>query len=353
MKVIQQLTPYAKYLPTGALFFGLIFDIFTLDRPDAIFENVVIAGYLILSAIVMLLLQARVEGSNEHRRLILLGVLQFSFGNLASALMVLYARSGTLAGSAIFIGVLATLFLGNELLRNRYARTHLRVVIWFILLLTYSSIFVPVLLNSIGVFTFFASMAIALGITSTLVFLLSRVAHSSFKRRSRRISISVVLISLIFSGLYFSNLIPPVPLALKEIGIYHSINRSSGTYTVTYEPTPWFIFWRNTNKTYHQTAGYPVYCFSSVFAPKDLETEIRHKWEKYSPDQEKWQTVARIPFPITGGRIDGFRGYTQTMQISEGTWRCSVETSRGNLIGRESFIVKPATEPTDLQTTQF
>ncbi len=340
----NQFRPYMKYIPTAALAFGLVFDIFTIDRPDALFENVTIIGYLVLSALAMLALQARIHKESENKRLLLLGILQFSFGNLASALMVLYARSGTLAGSAIFIIILALLLIGNEVLKNNYARTHLRIVIWFTLLLTYSTLAVPILLNSIGVMTFFVSILIALGLAAFFVFLLSRVVRNSFKSRARRALVSVVLVATGFSGLYFANLIPPVPLALKSIGIYHSVERVDQVYNAQYEAPRWYEFWRETNKTFSYKAGDLAYCFSSVFAPRDLKTEIRHRWERYDETKKEWRTVARIPFPILGGRDAGFRGYTQTSQISEGTWRCGVETARGNLIGRTTFIVENGTQ---------
>ncbi|MBL4644436.1 MAG: DUF2914 domain-containing protein [Candidatus Pacebacteria bacterium] len=336
----EQVLPYLKYLPTAALFFGLIFDIFTLNRPDALFENVVIIGYLVLSAVLMLLLQARADNGSESKRLLMLSILQFSFGNLASALMVLYARSGTLTGSAIFIGILALLFLGNELLRDRYKRTHLRIVIWFSLVLTYSTLAVPVLFNSIDTFVFILSIIFALATTLILVFALSKVARTDFKKRSQRILVSITIITIGFSGLYITNLIPPVPLALKHIGIYHSVARIGNLYEVALEPPAWYEFWRDTNKVFNHTPGTLVYCFTSVFAPSDLKTEIRHRWEKYDTNTEEWITTARIPFPILGGRADGFRGFTQTRQISEGTWRCSVETARGTLIGRTTFQVE-------------
>lgn len=96
---------------------------------------------------------------------------------------------------------------------------------------------------------------------------------------------------------------------------------------------------RDTSSTFTQVAGSPVYCFSSVFAPRTLETDIRHRWEKYNSETEEWDTVARIPFPIRGGRDSGYRGYTQTFQVTTGVWRCSVETNRGSLLGRTEFTV--------------
>ena len=330
--------PYLRFFPTIALIAGFIIDALTINRPDALFENVVILGYLFLSAAAILALQAHSPTEqNENRRLLLLTALQFSFGSLASALLILYAHSGTFAGNAIFIGILTSLLVGNELLRSKYARMHLRVIIWFTLALTYSTLIVPVLLNSIGTFVFSVSVLVALSVVALLITLLSSITRDPFSHERRNIRLSVLLIAVFFSMLYFTHLIPPVPLALKHIGIYHSIERDGNSYLATYETPRWYEFWRSTNEVFHYTPNTPVFCFSAVFAPRNLKTEIRHRWEMYDPETEKWNTMARIPFPISGGRTEGFRGYTQTTQIREGLWRCSVETSRGSLIGRSTF----------------
>ncbi len=335
-----QFKSYLPFIPTVALVFGFFFDLLTLNQPDALFENVVIVGYLLISAAAMLLLQMQKDTERTNKRLLLLSIVQFSFGNLASALMILYAYSGTFTGSAIFVGMLASLLLGNELFRKRYARTHLRVTIWFVLLLTYSGLVVPILLNKIGAFVFLVSALLALIIAYAYVQILSFVTKESFERAQRNIIITLFAITLVFSGLYFSNLIPPVPLSLKHIGIYHSVVRIGENYTATFEAPRWFEFWRDTKSSFEYTAiGSPVFCFSSVYAPTRLATDIRHRWEKYNEVTEEWITVARIPFSITGGRKDGFRGYTQTSQIDAGLWRCSVETARGTLIGRSTFEV--------------
>lgn len=328
------------FVPTIALVFGFFFDLLTLNQPDALFENVVIIGYLLISAIIILLLLLYREDTSDNKRLLLMSILQFSFGNLASALMILYAHSGTLAGNAIFVGMLALLLLGNEIFRKRYARTYMSVVIWFALLLTYSGLIVPIIFNKIGTPIFIASALFALAIAYGYIRILGYIGKESFKKTQRNSVLTIVIVTLVFSVLYFSNLIPPVPLSLKHIGVYHDVVREGDRYALTYETPRWFAFWRATNASFTQKDAEATFCFTSVYAPNKLATDIRHRWEKYDAITDSWNTVARIPFPITGGRKDGFRGYTQTSQVTEGLWRCSVETARGALIGRTQFTVE-------------
>jgi len=155
------------------------------------------------------------------------------------------------------------------------------------------------------------------------------------------VSLIVGAIFCIFNLLYFLNVIPPVPLSLKDIGIYHSVlHRSDGTYLALYEPAPWYQFWRTTSAEYSSNNGTAA-CFSAVFAPADLQTPIHHVWE-YKNAGGEWEERSRISFPISGGREEGYRGWSNKSALVPGEWRCNVETSGGALIGRISFAVLAA-----------
>ena len=169
---------------------------------------------------------------------------------------------------------------------------------------------------------------------------------SERQKRLRTISLIVAAIFIIFNGLYFSNIIPPVPLSLKSIGIYHSVLKySSGDYLVTYEPGPWYEFWQDTAPTFTYTVGDSAYCFSSVYAPAALNTPVEHVWEWYNPGTKSWEEMARVSFDIAGGRPDGYRGFSEFPLSSTGQWRCNVETASGALIGRTTFTAVTGTAP--------
>ena len=143
-----------------------------------------------------------------------------------------------------------------------------------------------------------------------------------------------------FNLLYFLNVIPPVPLSLKAIGVYHSVlPRSTGDYIALYEPAPWWQFWHDTSGTYTLTTTHSAYCFSAVFAPTDLNAPIYHKWEQRDPQSGQWVLQSRVSFPISGGREDGYRGWSIKSALTPGEWRCSVETASGALVGRVGFTV--------------
>jgi hypothetical protein len=344
---------YERMLSAGSLVVGFIFDLFLAKRPDSTLDNILLVSYLFIAAALIIILNIHTNRRRDIEPrpvpLLLLLVLQFCFGGLSSNLLVLYGKSGTLAGSALFILLLAAMLIGNEFLRTRYAQLRFNIAVYYLLLLTYLIIAVPTFIfHSVGMLVFLFS-----GFLSLLLIggFLSIVYVAVFRGRQRgqqlyEVSVLVVMIFTLFNGLYFLKIIPPVPLSLKGIGMYHSISRLTapqaspqGIYTAVFEPSQWFVFWRDTSATYTITStSAQAACFSSVFAPTNLATPVFHKWEKYDEGAGKWVVKARVSFPINGGRDQGYRGFTLS-DVSPGQWRCNVETTSGALIGRISFTV--------------
>ena len=349
-KIFKWWERYEHQLGMGALVVGFLFDIVVADRPDSISNNLLLLAYLVIAGVVIILLNRREMRKKERQHstepVFLLLLLQFCFGGLASNLLVLYGKSGTLAVNALFLALLAALLFGNEFLRNRYAQLRFNVGVYYLLILTYCIIAVPVFLtHTVSTWVFLLSGLISLGIIAGFLFLLLTIV---FRRKEPQkvlgVAAIVLCIFLTFNLLYFLNIIPPVPLSLKDIGIYHSLlKKSDGNYTGLYEPSPWWQVWRNTSRAYTLSAGESAFCFSSVFAPTNLSAPVYHRWEKYDDAKGAWETQSLVAFPIAGGRADGYRGYTVKSALTAGEWRCDVETKSGALIGRSAFEVVGST----------
>jgi hypothetical protein len=335
-------TRYQSHLAVAALVFGFILDSFTLNRPDQLLDNAILLTYLTIAGGVILLMTTRASrGKTEGKIAPFLPILlQFCFGNLASGLLVLYFRSGTFAQSLIFFLILASLLVGNEYLKSRYAQFRFNIAIYYLLVLCYAALTVPVLLHSIGTLVFLASGLVSLVFISAYFWVLLLTARQELVRHLYPAGAIVGLIFFMFNVLYFVNVIPPVPLAMRDIGIYHSVlHRQDGSYLALYEAAPWYQFWRTTNSDFHLTDSRSAFCFSSVFAPTDLKAPIYHKWEYYNPLSYEWEVRSRVSFPIAGGRNDGYRGFSVKTSLTPGEWRCDVETAGGSLIGRTGFTV--------------
>ncbi len=334
---------YDRHINLGGLALGFIFDLWLAKRPDSISDNILLVVYLLAAGSVIVLLNMRARRRQRERvhptePLLLLLILQFCFGGLANNLLILYGKSGTLGGSLLFVGLLAAFALGNEFLKGTYEQLRFNVGIYYFLLLTYCVIAVPTfVLHAIGTRVFLASAGVSvvwIGIFLYILFFLT------FRKREKRhmveVSIIVGCILCVFSGMYFLNVIPPVPLSLKQIGVYHTLTRVDGNFTGTYEKPAWYVFWRDTSSSFTYTAEEKAYCFSAVFAPGSLATPVVHDWQKYNAATAKWETSSTYSFAINGGRTEGYRGWSEKV-LTPGAWRCDVETITGQLIGRISF----------------
>jgi len=339
---------------------GFVFDLIIADRPDSPTVNILLLSYLGVAGGLILILNLRgakrqdVDITNAPPLFLLL-VLQFCFGGLASNMLVLYGRSGTLAASALFFLILGGMLIGNEFLKTRYQQLRFNIVVYYILLFTYLIISVPTFIfHSIGTTVFLASGAISLGIIAGFLWLVYRLVLRGRQRESQiyEVSFLIGVVFVFFNGLYFMGIIPPVPLVLREVGIYHSLVKQDTAYAASYEAGPVWKFWRTTSTTFTQTQSSRAYCFSAIFAPTDLQAPIRHRWEHYNTALSKWVTDSEVDLPISGGRDGGYRTYSNRDNLSEGKWRCSVETQSGALIGRFTFkVVNSAQSPALSQRT--
>jgi hypothetical protein len=347
-RAIEFWNRYERHLSALTLVCGFTFDLFLAKRPDSIADNILLLTYLAIAAVTIVIL-------NRHKKsLVLLLVLQFCFGGLASNLLVLYGKSGSLAGSLIFIAALVALLIGNEFLKTRYEQLRFNIAVYYVLLLTYLVIALPTfVLHSIGPRSFLISGAASLGVIAAFLWALFVPVYKSDKKKQLVQAAGIVLgIFVIFNGMYFLNIIPPVPLSLKQAGIYHSVAADgTGNYTGTFEKKHWYEFWRDTADTYHVAAGEPAYCFSAVFAPGALSTPIRHTWEYYYPTTKNWIKVGTVQFPIIGGRAEGYRGYSEKHVLTDGHWRCTVSTAKGQVIGYITFVVQTSSSTPPLSAT--
>jgi hypothetical protein len=150
--------------------------------------------------------------------------------------------------------------------------------------------------------------------------------------------------------MYFLNLIPPIPLAMKESGIYHSVSRTSQGYQVEYEPASWYRFWAEWDPEFHWQPGEPVYSYSAVFAPTEIDTTISHRWSYYNEQAGEWTVRDVLSYPMVGGRDGGYRGYSLKYGVEPGRWRVDVIIPTGQILGRSEFRIILSSRAVELET---
>lgn len=337
---------YERFISPLSLLVGFVLDnLFFLKRVDLWTANALLFGYLSLAAGGILLFNLVETGRLRGRPFVALApflpvATQFAFGGLFSAYVSLYSRSAAFAVSWIFVLALAVLTLGNERFRKYYVRFGFQMAVLYTVLLSFLIFYLPVVFKSIGTGMFLTACAVSLGAIALFVRLLGFLMPELVRRERMGVARSVALICITFNVLYFSNAIPPLPLALKEAGVYHGVSREGDEYRLLYEPLPWYAQYLRYNTVFHRAVGEPVYVFTSVFAPTDLKTDIVHEWQRYDATSDEWVTESTLVFPIRGGRDGGYRGYSLKSDIADGPWRVNVKTASGKLIGRVSFRVE-------------
>jgi hypothetical protein len=357
---IQELVHwYERYISPLSLVAGFIADnLFLTRRVDLFQTNALLFSYLVICALGIILINLIESGRVRIAWVLRIAplvpiVIQFSFGGLFSGYLSLYSRSAAYAVSWIFVLAIAALLLGNERFSRLYVRFSFQIALYFTVLFSFFIFFLPVLFHAIGPWMFVFAGATSLAVITLFLLLLRFFVPEIVKREKTKVARSIAVLFLLFNVLYFAGAIPPLPLSLKDAGVYHSIQRAQdGSYLLSGEPLPWYEQYLRYNTTLHVAPGESAYVYSAVFAPSGLSTIILHQWQRYDETLKAWVTTDTLRFSIQGGRDGGFRGYSIKAGITPGSWRVNVITQYGQLIGRIAFTVADVgTLPTLVQTT--
>lgn len=273
-------------------------------------------------------------------------IIQFAFGALLSASLVFYWFSGAISVSWPLIFAIAFLMVSNDVFRRYYSMPIVQVGVYYFACFSLLTLALPFLFNSLSVWMFLYAGALS------LVFILFYVAGLSrfvlhIREHRYRLFVPVIAVYVGMNVLYFLNIIPPIPLSLREAGVYHDVKRVGSDYIVQAEAES---FWQKLvpGQVVHMAAGERVFVFSSIFAPADLNTTIVHDWQYYDENAGEWKSTDKLSYGIAGGRKDGYRGYTLKGSVMPGKWRVDVKTTRGQVLGRLRFRVEKVEQKVEL-----
>ena len=327
-----------------SLFGGFVFNALTLKRVDFFWENFWVVIHLLVVALCIILInrnennpQAEKDPGRFHFWLIT--IVQFFFGGLLSTYIVFYFRSTTFSVTWPFLFLLAIAFLANESLRKHSTRLTFQISLFFLSVLSFAIFIVPVFFHKIGDGVFIVSGIASLVILMFFLYGLRSFARERFKKNKRWLAFSIVTIFTLVNVLYFSNLIPPIPLSLKDGAIYHEVVKDgNGNYLVRDEVRGWLDYFK-IHQSIHVLPGDVLYAYSAIFSPALFNTDIIHEWQLYDESSQSWITTNQVILSALGGREGGFRTYSKKSGITPGKWRVNVETRKGQVIGRLQFNV--------------
>lgn len=337
---------FERPISSLSLIAGFVFDAFTLKRVDTLWENIWVLGHLLIVGIFIVLIHIQEKGTDDEKNpskahFWYVNILQFFFGGILSTYLVFYFRSADIFTTWPFILLLAIAFIANESLKRHYIRFSFQVSLFFLSIYSFMIFLVPVILHKIGDFVFLLSGFISLILIAFFVKIIFHFVKDKNALSGKMISLLILSIFILVNLMYFTNLIPPIPLSLKDAGVYHSIQRNTeGNYDVTYEDYGWKGYF-NMYPDFRKIAGEPAYAFSAIFSPKDLNLNIIHEWQHYDEIQNKWIIESEINLSVTGGRDGGFRTYSMRTNLALGRWRVNIKTEQGKTIGHLRFNIMP------------
>lgn len=339
---------HKRFAPLLSFMAGFSWDSLTLNRIDRLFDNLILLTYLLLLGFSIFLIHLIDNQRIKHPKILEYQewyplVIQFFFGGLFSAYVVFYFQSATLSKNWLFLLFLILLLISNEFLKDKLHNFKLNIVLFFLAAFSFFTFFLPVLLQAMNTFVFLLSGLTSLLFVGALIYSMFRTSLEQDWKKYKTVGFALIGLLLFLNILYFVNWIPPVPLSLKEGGVYHHIHKNTDQYEMRFEKGSWYQFWKKSDNIFHYAAGDTVFCFASVFAPTKLDKNIIHHWQVYNKKQGKWLTTDQRSYRIVGGREGGYRGYSYKKNIQPGEWRVQVKTEEESLLGRIGFTIKNVT----------
>ena len=271
-------------------------------------------------------------------------VIHFLFGTLLNAFLVFYFKASSGAWALGFMVLLAAVLLANEMPRFRKLGPLMRVALHSFALTSYFSYLFPVLAGFLSPWLFLSAVGLSSATTYGLWRLYARWTHDegwTFKRAvAPALAIQAVLL-----GLYFLHVVPPVPLSLRWIGIYHDVQKDGREVKLMHQKPAW-RFWEHGDQVFHARPGDRIYCFVRIFAPRNFKDAVKVRWAWDNP-KGGWTRTDAIPLTIFGGGEEGWRGVAYKQNYTAGDWKVNVETDDGRDIGNIRFTVvdDESTEP--------
>jgi hypothetical protein len=320
---------------------GFLFDIVTLGRIDSWLTIGQQAAYLVAVTVVlvqMLLAEGQpapdLAAASRLKRWYLEyrnPAIHFLLGALLSAYALFFFKSSSLLVSFGFMAVLVVLLFANEAERFKALGLRFKFALLGLCWLAYFAYVIPVLIGQTGLFVFLVSMAAG---CVPLLLVAMRIPLES--RRKILVPLGCVVIG--FLTFYLFRLIPPVPLSIPFMGVYHGVERTDQGYRLSYERPAW-RFWHNGDQWFRAQPGDRVHVYFRVFSPSRFSDQVLMRWYRHE-DGRGWVLEDTIPIRILGGREAGFRGYGAKTKYQPGEWKVQVETTDAREIGRIYFSVE-------------
>lgn len=353
-RIKQFYKQYERLLVPGVLLFGVVVDFVTFRTIQVQYAFLLLGAHWVVAGLTISFWIHSLQRVSErvsvmHRAMHVLSplLIQFTFGALLSASFIFYWFSGSLSVSWPFMLVIAGLMVANETFREYYLRPFVQLGVYYFITFSLLTLVLPYLLNSISAWVYVAGGVMSLLIGLGYLSVLSDRFLLVYEMRGR-LRAAVLGVFILMNVLYFTNVIPPIPLSLRDAGMYHSVARVGAVYQVEEERVG-LLGRVLPGQVMQVQEGGSLAAFVSVFAPAELDTTIVHEWQYFDASKKGFVTKSELAYGLVGGRTEGYRGYSQTSVHEGGLWRVRVQTARGQTIGTIWFWASFVDDPVKTQ----
>jgi hypothetical protein len=331
---------------------GFVFDIVTVDRVDhwvAIVQQVVYIA-VILAALTQMFFEEGRPAADPAGRFIVVrlyyqyrtALVHFFLGTLLNVYTIFFFKSSSLLVSFGFLAFLVFLLWANESERVKSIGLPFKFTLLALCSMSFAATVVPIFVGSIGTTVFLASMLAGCVPVVAVAWWIRRRKPEHFPRARRQMLVPLGAVLTGFLVFYYVRLIPPVPLSIPFIGVYHAVEKSGDEYRLSHERPIWRV-WQHGDQEFLAQPGDRIYVFFRIFSPTRFADQVQMRWF-WKDDARGWVLQDSIPIKIVGGRAEGFRGYGFKSNYQPGDWKVQVETTDGREIGRVYFSLETRPE---------
>lgn len=342
----QKITIVRRFMPAFAFFCGFTWDSVTMGQVVTFYDLLLLTTYYFGAALILILLvrEVKPEWNNWFSFLA-----QFSFGGLFSALVVFYFKSsGSFYTFFVVIG-LVILLVFNEFLAEKYRSRTLTWAMFAACGTMYLNFLIPHIFHSVRPVWFYLScilsFAIVLSIHAFANTRQSEPATTKLKSlqyiRNMRQIVPAFGVIVFLVVLYQCQIIPPVPLVLRESYICKDFSKDKGIYQGVVEKQ---TFWRRLgfgNDVVHFKDGGKIYSMNAIFAPTNIRVQLEQRWWLHDKKNGNWKKVAVVPLYMVGGRKKGWRTYSYIQNTARiGEWKVETALKDGAVLAVDCFTAE-------------
>lgn len=262
-------------------------------------------------------------------------LIHFLLGTLLNLYTIFFFKSSSLLVSFGFLIFMIFLLWANESHRLRSYGLAFKFALLSVCSLSYAALVVPVFIGQLGLLVFLFSMLLGCIPLVGVGWWVQTYASHAFEKAKSQILLPLGFVLILFLSLYLFKLIPPVPLSIPFIGVYHSVEKEKEEYKLGHE-RPWWRFWHHGDQWFTAQKSDKIFVFFRIFSPTRFSDQVLVKWY-WKDNRLGWTLQDSIPIRIQGGREEGFRGFGVKSNYQPGAWKVQIETTDEREIGRIYF----------------